>query len=155
MSVITCATFTRPADTTSYSIGDLVANSTTANLVVPITVTLGYGGKGRLERVHIRKSTTTTTNATFRVHFYTSSPTVANGDNAAWSTTLSGWCGSFDVTAAATIAFSNGTSVTGGPTVGTSIPTDVIKTLYALIEAKAAYAPGDSETFTLVVDTAD
>lgn len=35
------ATFARPADNTAYSAGDIVANSGTGNLVVPITFTLG------------------------------------------------------------------------------------------------------------------
>src|SRR6476620_12777440 len=44
------ATYARPADNTAYSIGDLIGNSGTANLVVPIsfTVARAAGGSGRL-----------------------------------------------------------------------------------------------------------
>ncbi len=44
------ATYARPADNTAYSIGDLIGNSGTANLVVPIsfTVARAAGGSGRI-----------------------------------------------------------------------------------------------------------
>lgn len=44
------ATYARPADNTAYSIGDLIGNSGTANLVVPIsfTVARASGGSGRV-----------------------------------------------------------------------------------------------------------
>lgn len=43
-------TVARPADNTAYSIGDIIANSVTANLVVPITFTVARiaGGSGRV-----------------------------------------------------------------------------------------------------------
>jgi hypothetical protein len=44
------ATLTRPSDATQYAIGDLIGNSGTANLVVPIsfTVARAAGGSGRI-----------------------------------------------------------------------------------------------------------
>jgi hypothetical protein len=44
------ATMSRPADNTAYSIGDLIGNSGTANLVVPINFTVARvaGGSGRI-----------------------------------------------------------------------------------------------------------
>lgn len=45
------ATYARPADNTAYSVGDLIGNSGTANLVVPISFTVGRlsgGGSGRI-----------------------------------------------------------------------------------------------------------
>src|SRR6185437_974597 len=80
------ANFTRPADTTAYATGDLVANSTTAGSVTPLSFTAPrYAtGSGQVRRARLKKSTNTTTNATFRLHLYATSPTPTNGDNGAW-----------------------------------------------------------------------
>jgi hypothetical protein len=44
------ATYARPADNTAYAIGDIIGNSGTANLVVPISFTVARvaGGSGRI-----------------------------------------------------------------------------------------------------------
>lgn len=152
--------FARPADTTAYASGDLVANSTTAgSVVIP---TIGFnpkeGGTAFIRRVKLLKSSVGVTNAAFRVHFYRSAPTPANGDNAAWSTTESGWMGSFDVTIDK--AFTDGAAGIGIPTTGTVAiavnPTSKLR-LWALIEARGAYTPVSAETFTVQaeVETVD
>jgi hypothetical protein len=97
------ASFMRPNDTTAYASGDLVANSTTAGSVVPMSFPLGGNsmpGTTRVARVRLSKSGTTATNASFRVHLYGASPVVANGDNGAWSTDqAANYLGAIDVTA--------------------------------------------------------
>src|SRR3569833_86506 len=107
------ASFTRPADTTAYASGDLVANSTTAGSVTPLTFTLGNTfpqGQLRLTRARIYKSGTTATNANFRLHLYEASPVPANGDNGAWSTDKSAnKIGNNDVTAM--LALTDGSAV--------------------------------------------
>jgi hypothetical protein len=65
------ASFTRPADTTTYASGDLVANNTTAGSVVPLTftaVTRSAGDSVRIERARINTSNALLTNASFRLH---------------------------------------------------------------------------------------
>jgi hypothetical protein len=72
-SALISASFTRPADTTAYASGDLVANSTTAGSVAPLTfsnVVRVNGAGGLVRRAKLRKTGTSTTNASFRIHFY-------------------------------------------------------------------------------------
>jgi hypothetical protein len=80
------ANFTRPADTTAYAAGDLVANSTTTGSVVPLAFTSAVREEGcrfRIERIRLRKSGAVLTNASFRVYLFRASPTVSVGDNGA------------------------------------------------------------------------
>lgn len=146
------ANFTRPADTTAYTAGDMVANSTTAGSVVPMSLTVNSvsGRKVYLRRVVLKKSTTGVTAPNFRVHFYTASPTIASGDNAAYSTTLSGHFCDMDVNMLTTDIFSDGNDGIGTPNNGAECavaPTTT--TVFALIEARGAYAPGNAEVFTI------
>ena len=147
--------FTRPADTTAYASGDLVANSTTAGSVAPISVAAARvnAGTGMIRRVRLTTSSTSTTNASFRVHFYKTSPTFTNGNNGAWLTTESTYLGSCDVTVDK--AFSNGAKGIGAPNTGVEINFDAgaaTQNIYAVIEARAAYTPTSGETFTLAVE---
>lgn len=144
------ASFTRPADTTAYASGDLVANSTTAGSVVPLALepALIAGGTRLVRRVKLRKSGTGVTNASFRVHFYDASPTVANGDNGAWSTNLvAEYLGWADVTIDK--AFTDGALGIGAPASGAEIPFGRAAGLFALIEARGAYTPASGEVFTV------
>jgi hypothetical protein len=152
---VSSATFTRPADTTAYASGDLVANSTTASAVAPLSLSMPRAN-GIVRRVRIIKSDETdVANASFRVHLYTSSPTVTNGDNSAWLTTVSGWLGSLDVTvdkAFTTDAIGVGTFATGH---GVGLVFDlspITPTIYALLEARAAYGPASAETFAVALE---
>ena len=150
------ATFTRPGDTTAYASGDLVANSTTAGSVVAPVFTVSRsavatGQEFRIDRIKIAKSTVTTTNASFRIHLFKVAPvTVANGDNAAFSTTgVAGYLGFFDITALQ--AFTDGAAgfiATGA----NAITIDTTSTIACLVEARGAYAPGNAEVFTLTLE---
>lgn len=149
------ASFARPADTTAYAAGDLVANSVTAGSVVPLAIAVARanGGTGRLIRARVAKSGTSLTAASFRVHLYRTAPTVANGDNGAWLTTIAGYLGAFDVTMDR--AFSDGAMGIGAPLTGAviSFVADAgVTALYALIEARAAYTPVSGETFTVTLE---
>jgi len=146
------ASFTRPADTTAYASGDLVANSTTAGSVAAVSFSDSDSGAGvpggiTIKRVRLSKSGTTATNGQFRVHFYSTSPVAANGDNAAWSTSgAAGYLGSIDVTV---IAFTDGCTGGGAATAGAEINARG-SSLYALLEARAAYTPASEEAFTVI-----
>lgn len=149
---VTATAFTRPNDTTAYASGDLVANSTTAGSVVPVSLTLDktthavpFGIKG----VRLKKSGTGVTNASFRVHFYTASPVVTNGDNGAWlSDNAATYLGSVDVTVDK--AFSDGAAGVATATELVAVPSSA-GVIYALVEARGAYTPGAQETFTLSI----
>jgi hypothetical protein len=156
MANLYTSSFTRPNDTTAYASGDLVANSTTAASVVPLSWTFNYVYHGNLiiRRFRLTKSTTTIANASFRLHIYLSSPTgIANGDNGAWSTNISNHIGYIDSSNA--IAFVNGTSQTGATMDSGSeiiLPINQNDTVYGLLEARAAYTPGAQEVFTVNLD---
>jgi hypothetical protein len=153
------ASFTRPANTTAYASGQLVANSTTAGAVVPLAVSVGGNsmpGATRITRVRLAKSGTVATNASFRVHLYGASPTPANGDGGAWSSNQAGsYLGSIDV--ASMKPFTDGCCDVGAAAAGSEflvrLPSGT--TIYALIEARAAYTPVASEVFTLTLETVD
>lgn len=148
---------TRPADTTAYASGDLVANSVTAGSVTPCSITAARvnDGTGMIRRVRLTTSSTSLTNASFRVHFYRSCTiTNANGDNAAWSTDGAlNYIGAVDITLDK--AFTDGAKGIGSPNAGSEInftPVTGAKTLCALIEARGAYTPTSGETFTLAAE---
>ena len=145
--------FTRPADTTAYAAGDLVANSTTAGSVAPVALqgAVEAGGPRLIRRLKLRKSGTGVSNASFRVHLYSTSPTAANGDNAAWSTSgVAGYLGALDVTIDR--AFTDGAAGFGVPVAGSEITVDAAGAIFALVEARAAYTPVSAEVFTLELD---
>jgi hypothetical protein len=147
-------TFTRPADTVPYSVGDLVANSTIAGSVaVPSTVSARVeGGSVEVSRVKLQKSTTGISNASFRVHFFSALPTSTTGDNAVFTITgASSYLGSVDVVLNQVF--------TDGAVGFTDITMKSIKArlpmgnlLYVLVEARAAYNPGSAEIFTISMD---
>jgi hypothetical protein len=155
-------TFTRPADTTAYAAGDLVANNTTAGSVVPLAFASAVREEGaclRIERVRLIASNTSLTNASFRVYIFRVSPTVSVGDNGALNASsvlalsdvkdLIGWADitldrSGTASAVGRGVPSTGSGMTASPTTGT--------TLYGLIEATAAYTPTSGETFTVALE---
>lgn len=158
--LVSSTAFSRPADTNAYALGDLVSTSTVAASVTPISFTLARqnGGSGRIHTVRLWKSGTSTTNAQFRLHFYSAAPTVTNGDNGAWLTTgyVSGvpiYLGSADVVV--NKAFSDGAVGEGYATYGPYIPFIAgasSQIIYCYIEARAAYTGLSAETFVVTVN---
>lgn len=149
--VAASSTITRPADTTAYTSGDLLANSTTAGSVTPLTfaVPWNHGRFGVVRGFTIKKSGTTITNATFTLHLYRSSPVVVNGDNAALSTDFANKIGSID--GAIMVGYSDAGYQS---TFGGNFYVDTANTsryIYGLLEAKAAYTPVSGEIFTVTL----
>lgn len=146
------ASFTRPADTNAYAVGDLVANSTTNTSVTPMEFAVGRdgGSGGMLRRVRIRKTTATIANAQFRLHLYSAAPACSNGDNGAWLTDqAANYIGSFDISCDK--AFTDGAAGNGLPTIGSEI-NFTSDTIYGLLEARGAYAPGSAEQFVVSLE---
>jgi hypothetical protein len=145
--------FTRPADTTAYASGDLVANSVTAGSVVPLTIQMArtINLPTVINRVRLLKSGTSVTNASFRVHFYRDTPTVTNGDNGAWLSTHSHYIGSVDVTVDK--AFSDGAKGTSAGYLGLIVEPSGSASIYCLLEARAAYTPTSAEVFTVTLES--
>lgn len=143
------SSFTRPADTTAYASGDLVANSTTAGSVTPLTFSMGPGASScKIVRADILASNPAIANASFRLHLFGTSPVVANGDNGAIAPTA---LASYDY-----LGSLSGATALGGGTSGCVIQLApdagefwaLKSTLYGLIEARAAYTPTSAQTFT-------
>jgi hypothetical protein len=159
VSTVISANFTRPADTNAYTSGDLIANNVTAASVVPLTFAAARvaTGTGRVRRARLKKSNTTVTNGIFRLHLYTTDPSlstgIANGDNGVWSTNNSGYLGyvDLDTTAATAKVFRDSAGVIGVPAVGTEIIFKLASgsNIYGLLEARAAYTPTSAEVFTV------
>lgn len=152
------ANFTRPADTTTYASGDLVANSTTAGSVTPLTLAVGWS-QFKLLGARLKKSSTSISNVSFRLHLYSASPTVANGDNGAFSSTHSGYLGHITFDPSYCVAFSDAVGSFGTPITNSSqAPHDKRialvsgTTIYGLLEARAAYSPASEEVFTVTLE---
>lgn len=145
-------TFTRPADTTAYTAGDLIANSTTAGSVTPLKFSLnGVGRSGILRRVRIYKSGTTATAASFTLHLFDASPTVNAGDNGAFAITssMTNYLGSvaLDMSSGAETGNSAGlTDASAAVAVPLSLP-NAGGIIYGLLEAVGGYTPASAEVF--------
>lgn len=154
ISVNPTANFTRPADTTAYASGDTVANSTTAGSVTPLTLTAARVAAGTfmVHRLKLHKSGTSVTNAAFRVHLFKASPTSASGDNAAVSMTgVANYLGYVDVVVDQ--AFTDGAAGFSSLAMSDTIVALASgQSLYALLEARAAYTPISAEVMTLTAE---
>ena len=150
------ASFTRPADTTAYAIGDLIANSTTAGSVVPMqfTVAREAAGSCMIRRVKISTSNVGGLNAIKRLHLFSAAPVPVNGDNGAFSSTgTASYLGAFEITLDR--AFTDGACGFGGVV---SSPDPVIKLasgqiIYGLLEARSANTPASGSTITVTLET--
>ena len=140
------ASFTRPADTTAYGAGDLVANSTTAGSVVPMDFKfVGPSVGGWLSSVQMTHSTATVANSTFRLWLMSALPTVTNGDNGALAgITAANVIGTVALTVDQAAGFAHGLTLVAR---GVWIP----PRCWGLLQATAAYAPGNAEVFRLAL----
>lgn len=155
--VIPSYTFTRPTDTVTYAIGDILANSTVAGTVIPLSWPVGRmtGTTNTLSirRARVRKSGQGTTNCAVRIHIFTTATgvSVSTGDNrvftSVWSPS-SKYAGAIDVLidrGGADGAFGDGV-----PTTGNEINMRLISgaaSISGLMEMRGAYIPLNAETF--------
>lgn len=159
LMILQTANFTRPANTTAYASGQLVANSTTAASVVALSFpasgrsSTGYPASGMVRRARLKKSGTSTTNASFRLHLYGADPAlstgITNGDGGAWLTKHATYLGSIDITVDR--AFSDSASGNGAPAVGGEINFDT-QAIWGLLEARGVYTPVSAEVFTVSLE---
>ena len=150
-------TFTRPANTTAYSIGDLIANNVTAGSVTPFSFTgatkTGSGGSGRITQARLYKSGSVS--CSIRAHFLKTSHAVTNGDNGALvftSLDIDNYIGmlDFDFFGSALTAIGS-----GGGELASSVgpPLDYVlsstDTIYVFLQAIDAFTPANAGTFDL------
>lgn len=151
---------TRPADTTAYASGDLVANNVTAGSVTPfqIAAARAAGYKGIIQRVLLFKSQNQLALADFRAHFFKDlPPTVTNGDNGAFAvaTNQDKWIGSVDLPFTTTppiVLVAGGNRLIAGLSIEIPFDTSLSPNLFALLEARSAYVPASGETFQIGLD---
>lgn len=144
------ATFTRPSNTTAYAPGDLVANSVTNTAVTALSLTWGGSISGSLRRLILRTSNATITNGNFHAWLFGADPSgaVTNGDNdpiAGLNLTT------YKLITPAPINLYAAMTGVGGYGEAT-YDRDLIQlpqTVYALLEARAAYTPASAETFSM------
>ena len=154
--------FTRPANTTAYTSGDICANNTTAASVVPLSWTAAEAYTTQssagfaVRRAKLKKSTTSTTNSAFRLHLFGTDPSAAsgivNGDNGAFSVKDASYLGFFDFPAM--IALNDSAMGIAGPAAGVEIAHAFSSgtTLYGILEVRGAYTPGNAEVFTVELE---
>lgn len=144
VSILGKQSFARPADATAYAVGDLIANSTTAGSVVPLTFA-SAGATGTITGVVVNKSGSAV--AQVRVHFMKTAHAVTNGDNGGIVFTaidLDNYLGSMDV---------NLSDLAGGGVMGEAYGAIDYATaagsIYAFLEALSAFTPASAETLTV------
>lgn len=153
----TAATLTRPADTTQYAAGDLVANSTTASEVTNRVFTFPrFRGPLRIRKWLLEKTDNDVTSAAFLLHLFSSAPTYTSaGDNGAFATVGQSLTGTYIGTL--TIAGMYGSSTfahgQGVPVVGDYVTwepawgTAAELSLYGVMVANGTYTPTSGGTF--------
>ena len=157
--------FRRPANTTQYAAGDLVANSDAAAGFTPMEFDLGNVTSGVIGFVRMFKSGSTATLATFSLHLFTKMPVVTSGgDNEALTID-----GSRDLIGTIACDMSTGSFTYGGDLSkrfqvlqGTNpslfaFDLGSIRNpkLYGLLEATAAYTPASAEEFMATLEIGD
>jgi hypothetical protein len=150
--------FTRPANTTAYSSGQIIANNTTAGSCSPITLTVARANNttGAIRRVSLKVNDSAWLNATVRVHLFQDSPTYSAGDGGTLTGNLteSGYLGYCDVTIDRSFA-STTVKGRGVPDVGAEInftPSSGTQNIFAVLEARSAVTPAASKVFTVTAE---
>lgn len=152
--------FTRPSNTTPYSSGKIVSDSTSAGTLLTLSSTqvagspsfgLVDGGSYQIKSVELCKSTSGTTNATFDVHLYSSGVTALN-DNSNFTMTY----GEKNVSIGKSAIEMYTGDTNSGSAEDTNTDVDHVfiatgATMAARVVATAAYTPGSAEKFYLKV----
>lgn len=155
------ATLTLPNSTTTYAVGDLVANSATANSVTALSWDCGADSFMITGLVVKSNRTSPTTVGYFRLRLYTAAPTVdTTGDDGAFADNVN--IGSARFLGAIDFSFDqkhkDGHSGAGAPVLRPYMPVKLASgtTIYGLIEARANYARtqvgGSNETMQILLD---
>ena len=159
---VTAPTFTRPADTTAYAAGDLVANSVTNTAVTNRIFTFSrFRGPLRIRKWMLEKTDNDITAAAFLLHLFTSAPTYTSaGDNSALATvgvTLTDtYLGTLTIAAMyGSSTFAHGQGV---PVVGDYVLWEPgwgqgdTAALYGVMVANGAYTPASAGTFSNTIE---
>lgn len=152
--VARAAAFSRPANATAYSAGQLYANSTVAGSVSMITFGICPANgipvhilKGKILMASSAITGVVITNGIFQLHLYGQQPaSISNGDGGTFVTSNINWAGTMDCT-----LLDQGLDYSVGeltPTFGSSVyvtPASNSTIVYGLIQVRAAFAPQSSQ----------
>lgn len=138
------ASFTRPANTTQYTAGDVVNGDT---VLVPIVLTVNQPG-GRITQMRLTKSGEVLTLSTFRVHLFSGS-FVLDADNAIFTklhANRASYLGFVDPPIMVNDGTGSGAAFTKDDDLRIPFPGESV---YAVIVAVGAYTPASAEVFNL------
>lgn len=153
-NIVATATFTRPSNTTPYSANTAVGTADTPILPIQFTLAGVNGGGGVILNATMSKSTTSLTNATFRLHLFDSAaPTLtAINDGSSYPSPVIAdypqYLGYFD--------FVSGIAGAAGVATYQGAPSQSLlsfvcaaasKVVYGVLEVTGAYTPGSGEVF--------
>lgn len=147
--------FTRPSDTSPYSINDVVSNDTaTTTMQALANAARVSGGSGYI--VGIRISTDKKSIVPqFRVHFYNTNGATLSGDNANWQdkyADASKRVAYYDMPAMSTGADTTNSDMSRALDMTMRIPYVCAATsLYFVLETLTAFTPASGEKFTVTI----
>jgi len=158
-------TFTRPADTNAYTIGDVICNSTSAPVVITFTgISKASAGVGMIQDALCITSANQTTKPDIDLYLFDTAPTIDN-DNAAFTPTDAELLTLIGVVNFGASDFKAGdiTSGAGGnafchvrnlamPFKSVGATTNAI---YGVVQARNAYTPVSGEIFTFRLKVLD
>jgi hypothetical protein len=140
--------YTRPADTTTYAAGDVVANSTSAAVVLGFAnVARGAGLGGTIQSARIIFSTAPATKLDSELWLFDTSPTMQN-DNAAFAPSIGNLGALIGVIAlpAANFKAGSGNGVIDVQNLALSFQCSSASTsLFGVLVARNAYVPASAE----------
>ena len=149
--------FTRPANTTSYSTGDVVSNSTSSTTLIDLANAVrANGASGYIVAVRLftdKKSIT----PKFRVHFWNASNPTASVDNANMQllyADLAKYLGYVDLAAMITGKDATNSTMSFAANLAVRVPVVAggsTRSIYALLETLDNFAPANGQKFTLSV----
>jgi len=144
------ASFTRPADTTAYTIGDQVCNSTSAPTILTFTEATSFvGGGGVIHAACLITSVDAATGPEFDLLLFDTAATMAN-DNAACAVTdaeMLTFIGVIPFLAADQKSV-GANAVTQNRSVGLPFKCTTNSTsIFGMLVARNAYAPANAEAF--------
>ena len=145
---------TRPANTTAYAAGQIIASSTSpGSIVVPsFTATPGALGAGSIKRIRLYTNKNAGMDTVvLAVDLWTTAPTFSNGDGGAYAiaTGAAGWIGSMNFSL---VQVGDGAYQVSIPDVGSSIDFVLAsgQLIYWSMQTATAFVPANGQTFTFV-----
>lgn len=149
--IIHSATFIRPANTTHYASGDLVANSATGSEVVPMQFGASAGQEvwRTIRSARLRKSGTGNHGNDWTLNLFSADPDVTSGDNEALAVADGRVKFIGKLVGSTGDVFTDGTTHELAPSPNAGIPVITAGKVFGLLQVGAAYVPASGESFTV------